>query len=175
VFPEDRFASPRWRLVAWVCSVAIAAQTLAVAMKPGPMMYSMPEGSLANPAGALDHVARLCRIASCAACQGACQRANAISSAIAARVRAACARKARPICRCPPVRVVCKQSVVGCFAQMRLVLLVGVSLDKEFIPHGLHLPRPLIKRSLVAKIISAVTLEAAMVGTSVLFTMSSRG
>jgi hypothetical protein len=68
-----------------------------------------------------------------------------------------------------------QQSVVGCLAQMRLVLLLGVPLDKEFIPHGLHLSAPLIKRSLVPKINTAVTLEAAVVGTSVLFTMSSRG
>jgi hypothetical protein len=37
-----------------------------------------------------------------------------------------------------------QQSVVDCLAQVRLVLLVGVPFDKEFIPHGLHLPRPLI-------------------------------
>jgi hypothetical protein len=36
------------------------------------------------------------------------------------------------------------QSVVGCLAQMRLVLLVGKPFDKEFIPHVLHLLRPLI-------------------------------
>jgi len=51
VFPDDRFASPRWQVVAYICSAAIAAQTLAIAVKPGPTTYSMPEGSLANPAG----------------------------------------------------------------------------------------------------------------------------
>jgi hypothetical protein len=36
VFPDDRFASPRWQVVAYICSAAIAAQTLAIAVKPGP-------------------------------------------------------------------------------------------------------------------------------------------
>jgi hypothetical protein len=40
-----------------------------------------------------------------------------------------------------------QQSVVGYLAQMRLVLLVGIPLDKEFIPHGLHLPRLLFNET----------------------------
>jgi hypothetical protein len=51
VFPDDQFASPRWRVVAWIGLAAVITQTLAVAFKPGPTTYSMPEGSLINPAG----------------------------------------------------------------------------------------------------------------------------
>jgi hypothetical protein len=51
LFPDSRFASPLWRVVALVGAAAVGAQTLAVALKPGPTMYSLPEGSLVNPAG----------------------------------------------------------------------------------------------------------------------------
>src|SRR5437879_11572471 len=51
VFPDGRFMSMRWRAMAWVSSAAVAAQTLAVALKPGPTTYSLRGGSLVNPAG----------------------------------------------------------------------------------------------------------------------------
>jgi hypothetical protein len=51
LFPDGRPPSPRWGPVAWVGVGAVAVQTLGKMVRPGPMVYAMPNGHLDNPAG----------------------------------------------------------------------------------------------------------------------------
>jgi MFS family permease len=56
LFPDGRLPSPRWRLVAWLDGLILAVTTVALAVRPGPLVV-VP--SAANPLGAPGAVGRL--------------------------------------------------------------------------------------------------------------------
>jgi MFS family permease len=56
LFPDGRLPSPRWRLVAWLDGLILAVSTVALAVRPGPLVV-VP--SVANPLGAPGTVGRL--------------------------------------------------------------------------------------------------------------------